>query len=140
MSWQACLDEGRAKKVSPDLERAHSVRAMSERKFRWLAIQKMDAETASPILANYFDALSELCDSMLLARGLRVSAAARDCVTCFIADVLKEGTLAEIFDRYRLIRNRINYYGKIVTLDTASEGVKEILEVFTKLKSKYAKF
>jgi len=140
MSWQACLDEGRVRKILPDIERARSLAAMCERKLNWLAGQRIADVTASPILANYFDVLGELCDTIVVSRGFKVSAASRDCVVCFIADVLREKEISEIYDHYRKIRNRINYYGKGVSQDAASKGAEEIRGAFTKLKSKYAKF
>jgi uncharacterized protein YutE (UPF0331/DUF86 family) len=140
MSWQMCLDEGRARSVAPDIERARGLLAMCEGKMTWLKGQKITDSSASPILANYFDVLSELCDAILSFLGFRVSASSRDCIVFFLKDKLKEELVAETFDRYRKIRNRINYYGKLVSLEAASAGAKEIAEAYGRLKTKHAKF
>ena len=44
------------------------------------------------------------------------------------------------FDRLRKIRNKINYYGQLVSVEEAKENIKEIKEIIDSLTNKYLKF
>ena len=56
------------------------------------------------------------------------------------ADFIKEkgeDVIALKFDRFRKIRNRINYYGKDISIEEVKEYVPEILIMIKELKEKY---
>ena len=50
-----------------------------------------------------------------------------------------ENLIAEKFDRFRKIRNGINYYGKNITSEECKENIKEIIKLINMLKEKYLK-
>ena len=50
-----------------------------------------------------------------------------------------EDLLASKFDRFRKIRNGINYYGKNVQIEEAKEYSQEMLKLINILKEKYLK-
>ena len=47
-------------------------------------------------------------------------------ITYFLLDVLKERSLSMKFDRYRKLRNGINYYGEDIDIETVKEAIVEI--------------
>ena len=55
----------------------------------------------------------------------------------FLRDRLKEGVVFNKFDRYRKLRNGINYYGDDVEIETVKEAISEIPKMVKEL-SKYS--
>ncbi|MBS3056871.1 MAG: hypothetical protein J4473_05565 [Candidatus Aenigmarchaeota archaeon] len=53
--------------------------------------------------------------------------------------VLEERTASLKFDKYRKIRNSINYYGDDVAPETVKKALKEIPEII-KILTRHAKF
>ena len=56
----------------------------------------------------------------------------------FLRDILKEQSVSMKFDRYRRLRNGINYYGEDINIETVKEAIIEIPEIVKKLE-KYSK-
>ena len=52
----------------------------------------------------------------------------------FIEEILNEPKLSAKFDRYRKIRNGINYYGDDVSEETVKEALIEIPELMAQLR------
>ncbi|MCD6464368.1 hypothetical protein J7L02_02485, partial [Candidatus Woesearchaeota archaeon] len=57
-----------------------------------------------------------------------------EAITHFISDVLKESAVALKFDRYRKLRNSINYYGQFVKIATVKNALIEIPKMIRKLE------
>lgn len=55
-------------------------------------------------------------------------------MTKFIKDILKKDEISAKFDKYRKIRNNILYYGKMIDKNTGKEDIKELTELFDKIK------
>ena len=49
-------------------------------------------------------------------------------------DILKEQSIYGKFDRYRKLRNGVNYYGEDVDMETVKEAIKEIPLIIKELK------
>ncbi|MBC8485301.1 MAG: hypothetical protein H8D45_04595 [Bacteroidetes bacterium] len=47
---------------------------------------------------------------------------------------MKEDSLCKKFDRYRKLRNGINYYGEEIDVETVKEAKEEIPEMIKKLE------
>ena len=48
--------------------------------------------------------------------------------------MLDEKEISMKFDRYRQLRNGINYYGRGIAKETAEKAIKEIPDIIKKLK------
>ncbi|MEK6848036.1 MAG: hypothetical protein AABX65_00195 [Nanoarchaeota archaeon] len=48
-----------------------------------------------------------------------------------------EEAIARKFDRFRIIRNSINYYGKNISIEECSVNTRDILELIDLLFKKY---
>lgn len=86
-------------------------------------------------MSNYYEALREVVESICQLHGWNVYS--HEALTSFLAEILREETIARKFDRFRKIRNGINYYGKRITAAESSENKKEILKLIETVKSKY---
>ena len=54
-----------------------------------------------------------------------------------ISDILNEKEIADAFDRYRKIRNSINYYGTPISLAETQKALVEIPKFIENLRKKY---
>ena len=59
-------------------------------------------------------------------------------ISYFLRDILKEQSISMRFDRYRKLRNGINYYGEDVDIETVKEAIIEIPQLIQKME-KYSK-
>lgn len=59
-------------------------------------------------------------------------------ITYFLRDILTEKQVSAKFDRYRRLRNGINYYGEDIDIETVKEAAAEIPELINELE-KYSK-
>jgi len=89
------------------------------------------------ILRELYEGLRQFCEALGYLRGYQFFD--HESITFFIEDILKEHLLAVKFDRYRKLRNGINYYGNELALETAKEALIEIPKIINELK-KYAVF
>ncbi len=132
MSWEDCLEEGLVRKASPDKELAKSLVKMSENRINFIKSVSTDVTNAPILLAECYEALREICEATIALKGFKVYS--HQCITYFLKDILSESNIAEIFDKFRKIRNSINYYGRTITVDESKNGIEEILEIIDKLK------
>ncbi len=135
MSWNDCLNEGRARASTIDNNLAKASLQMSERWLKVISYLPINEITAPIIASNAYEALLEVCNSILAVKGYK--SYSHECITYFLNDVLKEEKSSIIFDRNRQLRNGINYYGKLVSPDRAVSALKEIKEQIAYLKNKY---
>ena len=57
----------------------------------------------------------------------------------FLNEICKDKSLSIGFDRFRRIRNQINYYGRIVPVNEAEIIIKEISLLRNKILNQYFK-
>jgi hypothetical protein len=55
-------------------------------------------------------------------------------ITCFLKDILDESEISLKFDRYRKLRNGINYYGDDIEPETVKEALRDVPEIMKKLE------
>ncbi|MBI4453716.1 hypothetical protein HY636_03670, partial [Candidatus Woesearchaeota archaeon] len=78
----------------------------------------------------------EYCEAIGYLKGYKFLD--HESITYFLRDILKEEHISKKFDRYRKLRNGINYYGDDVNIETIKEAIIEIPELVKELY-KYSK-
>lgn len=108
-NFDECLKEGKAKIVLVDKIRAKSL-------FKYAVIDIENAlkiplieNTLRTIFRELYEGLREYIEAIGFLKGYKFLD--HISITCFLRDILNEGDISEKFDRYRKIRNRVNYYG-----------------------------
>ena len=137
MDWGECLESGKVKRAFKDRGLIRSYTDMSNRFIEGVKMMKLNERSAPIILSNLYDALLSICEALLSLNGLK--SYNHECITSFLKKVLNEYKIAEIFDRYRKIRNMIKYYGRTVSVETTETAMKEINNTIRYLKDKYLK-
>ena len=132
MLWEDCIRKDVARKSTKDKELAESLLRMSERRIIFIEKVVIDDSNAPIILADGYESLREVCEAVLAIKGYKVYS--HECITSFLKEILNEDLLADGFDRYRRIRNSINYYGAVITKEEAMKGLKDIKEIILQLR------
>jgi hypothetical protein len=88
------------------------------------------------VLRELYEGLREYCEAIGYIKGYKFLD--HESIGYFLRDVLNEPSLYMKFDRYRKLRNGINYYGEDIELETVKEAVAEIPPMIKKLE-RYSK-
>lgn len=92
--------------------------------------------TSRTILRELYEGLREYCEAIGYLKGYKFLD--HESIGFFLRDILKEPSLFKKFDRYRRLRNGINYYGDDIEVATVEEAVSEI-PVLVKELEKHSK-
>lgn len=76
--------------------------------------------------------MRENCEAIGYLKGYRFLD--HESIAFFLNDVLNETKISKKFDRYRKLRNGINYYGEDINLETINEALLEIPEIVKELE------
>lgn len=137
MDWDEYEEKGLVRKASVDKEHIRSLLKMSQAKLDFAAKQAVDENSSSIILVLYYDALREVCEALAILNGFKVYS--HEALVNFLKYKLSEGEASQIFNRYRRLRNGVNYYGKPVSTGEAVKACSEIPALLIRLKGKYLK-
>jgi len=137
MNFENSLIEGKAKKVTPNKIRASSLFKSSAQAIETAKLIRLTASTLKSIIRELYEGLREYCEAIGYLKGYKFQD--HESITYFLRDILNEQSLSKKFDRYRRLRNGINYYGEDVDIETVKEAIKEIPNIVKELK-KHSKF
>ena len=136
MNFENSLAEGKAKKVPPNKIRASSLLKSSIQAIETARVISLTADSSKSVLRELYEGLREYCEAIGYLRGYKFLD--HESITYFLMDILKEEQVSKKFDRYRRLRNGINYYGENIGIETVKEAVSEIPQLVKELK-KYSK-
>lgn len=85
-------------------------------------------------MSNYYDVLRSILEAISTLDGYKIYS--HEAYTYFLKEK-GESLIADKFDRFRIIRNKINYYGKPITVEEVKENVSVITRLIDELKRKY---
>jgi hypothetical protein len=131
MNWEECELKRMVKKIKPDLNLAKSLKISSQKKLESAKRLKIDSVTGSSVVSLCYEALRELLEAIAVQKGFKVYN--HECFAAFLKEIVKEEEIAISFDRFRQIRNRINYYGKDLSTEDAKDIKEEIIELIAKI-------
>ena len=138
MNFENSLVNGKAKKVMPNKIRASSIFKSSIQAIETAKIIQLNENTLKSIFRELYEGLREYCEAIGYLRGYKFLD--HESIGYFLRDVIKEQSASKKFDRYRKLRNGINYYGEDIDIETVKEAIIEIprlvkeLEKFSKIK------
>ena len=124
MNFEDSLVNGKAKKVVPNKIRASSIFKSSIQAIETAKTIQLNQNTLKSILRELYEGLREYCEAIGYLRGYKFLD--HESIGYFLRDILKEQSVSMKFDRYRRLRNGINYYGEDIDIETVKEAIKEI--------------
>ena len=136
MNFENSLIEGKAKKVMPNKIRASSLFKSSIQAIETAKVIRLNTDTSKTILREFYEGIREYCEAIGYLNGYKFLD--HESIGFFIRDILKEQSLFKKFDRYRKLRNGINYYGEDIDIETLKEAIIEI-PIMIKELEKYSK-
>ena len=124
MNFEFSLKTGKIKKVTPNKIRASSLFKSASQAIETAKKIPLNPDTSKTILRELYEGMREYCEAMGYLEGYKFLD--HESIGFFLRDVLKEIPLFNKFDRYRKLRNGINYYGENIDIETVKEALSEI--------------
>src|SRR3989338_1737754 len=135
MKFQDFIESGKVRKRNPDIQLAKTLAKMSGNNLAILRSMEIIDTNASFMMSAYYDALRQLLEAMAVEKGYKIYS--HEAYTYFLKNVLNEDTASIKFDRFRKIRNKINYYGKPVDKETVKSCKGDVIKLVDYLKKKF---
>ena len=136
MNFENSLIERKVKRVIPNKIRASSLFKSSIQAIETAKVIQLNSNTLKSILRELYEGLREYCEAIGYLKGYKFLD--HESITYFLRDILKEQSVSIKFDRYRKLRNGINYYGEDIDIETVKEAIIEIPKIIKELE-KYSK-
>ena len=135
MNFENSLREGKCKKVMVNKIRALSLIKSSKQAIETAKTISLNIDTSKTILRELYEGLRECCEAIGYFKGYKFLD--HESIGYFLRDVLNLQSVYAKFDRYRKLRNGINYYGESIDIETIREAIAEIPQMLKTL-GKYA--
>ncbi|HLC33236.1 MAG TPA: hypothetical protein VJJ82_05390 [Candidatus Nanoarchaeia archaeon] len=119
-TWNDCLANYSAAKISPDKGRAQSLRETSKERLN--CVREITKENCNFVFEDYYTSLLELLQSAVILAGYKVSN--HVCLGFYFRDVLANEKFHRVFDDIRYKRNSLTYYGKRMDFETCKEAIE----------------
>ena len=135
MDWKECSFKKLSKEIRPDGNLTASLLKSSAKKISSQKLLPLNEDTASSKVTLAYDALGEVLEALSVLKGYKIYN--HECYVPFLAEIINEHSFADRFDKFRRVRNSINYYGKEISPGEAGEIIKGILELLDQIRKKF---
>jgi len=132
MRLSDCLKDGTIQKIAQDTQRAKSLVNSATQAIQTASKIPFETSSLKSIFRELYEGLRQYCEAIGYSQGYKWQS--HEYITVFLNDKLNEPSLAPKFDRYRKLRNGINYYGDEISQETVTEAIKEIPLIIEKIK------
>ena len=127
MDFTQCKRGGFIKQIGIDSNLVESLKISSGKKLYSQRLLVLNDETATSKITLAYDALRELLEALAIIKGYKIYN--HECYTPFLKEILNESRIGDTFDKFRKIRNDINYYGKDFSASDAELILKGIISL-----------
>ncbi len=129
-SWNECLEDNAVRKITPDLERANSLREIA--KERMHLFKEVNERNCNFVLEDCYTSLLEVIQSLAFEKGYNILN--HLCLGYFLRDLLKREDLFRIFDDLRYKRNSLTYYGNKLDFEVSKQAIKDCKKIIREVK------
>ncbi len=137
LTWNEYLKKGLVRKTSLNKELIKSIVYAADNGINVISKIEINKETSSIIFSNCYDSLRKICEAIALLNNYKIYS--HEALGLFLKEVLKEDIIFKKFDRFRLLRNNAQYYGKIIPFEESKQCIVEIKDLIQTLKTEYLK-
>ncbi len=130
------MEKGQVRRSSRDIALVKALVATAASDTEFLKSLEITSGSARKIMGNYYDTLRSILEAIAAIDGYKIYSHE---AFAYLLREKGESIIAEKFDRFRKIRNKINYYGKDISVEEARENSEEIVKLIEILKRKYLK-
>lgn len=135
MDWQECKDKKFIKEVGIDENLINSLIKSSENKLKTAQRLELDETSSSTKISIIYKALREILEALAIKNNFKIYN--HECFCAFLNEILKNNLACNEFNRFRKIRNKINYYGKQIPINEAKIIIKEMIILRKTMINKY---
>ena len=129
-SWNDCLTNNSARKISPDIKRANSL--IETAKERISLTKEINEKNCNFVFEDYYTSLLELLQAITFKKGFNILN--HICLGYYLRDILKRDDLYMIFDDLRYKRNSLTYYGIRMEFETAKQAIEKCRRIIKELQ------
>ncbi len=136
MEFKNFIKQGLVRIISKDKTLAKSLLKTSKKDLEFLNSLKLNEKSSRKLMSNYYDVLRSILEAISSLKGYKIYS--HKAFTYFLKEI-KEDLISIKFERFRKIRNKINYYGEDISIKQTQENIKEIKSIIKNLTKKYLK-
>ena len=130
--FKQSIEQGYVKVINSDRIKAKSLVKSADEAIYSAKRIPFEINTLKSIIRELYEGLRQFCEAIGYVKGYKFLS--HEAITYFIEEILNEPKLSAKFDRYRKLRNGINYYSNDVSEETVKESLVEIPELISQLK------
>ncbi len=136
MKFEDFIKRGQVRTASINKALAKSLIKNTKKDIKFLNSLIIDEQSSRKLMVNYYDALRSILEAVSAIEGYKIYS--HEAFTYFLKEKNEE-ILSTKFDRFRKIRNSINYYGEDISIEDTKDNIKEIKKIIKILLDKYLK-
>lgn len=126
-SWNECIENNSARKVSIDNETAKSL--IETARERIAVINEVNERNCNFVFEDYYTSVLEFLQALVKIQGFNVLN--HICLGFYLRDVLKNEKLFRLFDEVRYRRNSLTYYGRRADFETAKDSIEKCKQIIS---------
>ncbi len=134
MKFEDFKKTGKVRETKPDNQKIISMKELTKQDLQYLDTQKITNISARKIITAYYDSLRTILEAIAIKKGFKIYE--HEAYRFFLKEIGEE-EISEKFDRFRKIRNSINYYAKAISIEEAEEWSEEIKQLIKYLTNKF---
>jgi hypothetical protein len=138
-SWNECLTSNTSIKTSSDKARAKSLIETAQQRIAFTEKKNASGQELKFVFEDYYSSMIEILHAILSIKGYKVLN--HLCLGFYLKDILKREQLYKGFDKLRIKRNNILYYGKEMDseileedISTIKKFIKEVEKIYSELR------
>jgi len=135
MDWKECKENKFIKEINIDENLISSLLKSSRAKLESARRLELDEVTASTKISIVYESLREVLEALAIRKGFKIYN--HECFCAFLDELCKDNLSSNEFNRFRKIRNQINYYGKQIPVNEAKIIIEEIILLRNKIINKF---
>ena len=135
MNFEDFIKRGLVRKASSDIELTKSLISESTKVLVAIKELRLNETTSTVLMRECYETLRQICEAIAVFKGYKIYS--HEAITSFLLETLNEREIADSFDRYRKIRNSINYYATSISVEEVKKALVEIPKLIEVLKKKY---
>lgn len=135
LNWNEYIKKGLVKRTSPNNGEIKTLVETAENNIKIISRIKLNEESYMLIFKDFYDSLRSMCEAIALMKGYKIYS--HEALGLFFKLILAEEAIFQKFNKFRIMRNNVQYYGKKIDYDESKVGIDEIKKMIDYLKKKY---
>jgi len=131
MDWQECCDKRIVNEVKEDKNKVSAMERIALKKFE--AAKKLPTEYYESSITLLYDTLRIFLEIIALKEGYKIYN--HECYVSFLKEIMNQSETADEFNKVRIIRNGLNYYGKELNFEEGRETINKLKTLIKKCQN-----